>query len=60
MQKVRVPITNFQFGEISPSLISRTDVGVYAASAQRVKNFLLRSEGGVIKRSGTKQDISLF
>lgn len=55
MQKVRVPITNFQFGEISPSLISRTDVGVYAASAQRVKNFLLRSEGGVIKRSGTKQ-----
>jgi hypothetical protein len=55
MQKVRVPLTNFQFGEISPSLLSRTDTGVYSASAQRVKNFLLRSEGGVIKRSGTRQ-----
>ena len=54
MQKVRVPITNFQFGEVSPSLYSRTDTAVYTASAQRVENFFLRSEGGVIKRSGTE------
>tara|TARA_R110002012_G_scaffold61313_1_gene160806 strand:+ start:1385 stop:3991 length:2607 start_codon:yes stop_codon:yes gene_type:complete len=52
MQKVRVPITNFQFGEVSPSLYSRTDSDVYTASAQRVENLFLRAEGGVIKRPG--------
>lgn len=52
MQKVRVPLTNFQFGEVSPSLYSRTDSAVYTASAQRVENFFLRAEGGVIKRAG--------
>lgn len=52
MQKVRVPLTNFSFGEVSPSLTSRTDSPIYNQSAQRVKNFFLRSEGGVIKRSG--------
>ena len=55
MRKVRVPVNNFQFGEISPSAISRTDSAVYSASAQRVENFLLRSEGGVIKRAGTEK-----
>ena len=52
MQKIQVPITNFQFGEVSPSLTSRTDTPVYGASAQKVENFFLRSEGGVIKRAG--------
>jgi len=52
MRKVRVPLTNFSFGEVSPSLYSRTDSPIYNQSAQRVKNFFLRSEGGVIKRSG--------
>ena len=52
MRKLRVPLPNFQFGEISPSLISRTDSKVYSNSAQKVENFFLRAEGGVIKRSG--------
>lgn len=52
MQKVRVPLTNFQYGEVSPSLYSRTDTPVYNNSAQRVENFSLRAEGGVIKRAG--------
>ncbi len=52
MQKVRVPLTNFAFGEVSPSLYSRTDSPVYNQSAQRLKNFFIRTEGGVIKRSG--------
>ena len=52
MRKLRVPITNLQFGEISPSLISRTDSQVYANSAQKVENFFIRAEGGVIKRAG--------
>ena len=55
MQKVKVPLTNFQFGEVSPSLYSRTDTPIYNQSAQRVENFFLRSEGGVIKRSGLKK-----
>jgi hypothetical protein len=54
MQKVRVPITNFQFGEISDSTIMRTDSPVYQASAQRVENLLVRAEGGVAKRGGLK------
>ena len=54
MQKVRVPLTNFAFGEVSPSLTSRTDSPIYNQSAQRVKNFFLRSEGGIVKRSGLK------
>ena len=52
MQKVRVPLTNFRFGEVSPSLYSRTDTAIYNQSAQRVENFFLRSEGGVVKRAG--------
>ncbi len=54
MRIARVPITNFQFGEISPSLISRTDTDVYTNSAQKLENFFIRSEGGVIKRNGLK------
>ena len=54
MQVVRIPFTNFQFGEIRPSLIGRTDTQVYTNSAQKLTNFLLRAEGGVIKRMGTK------
>ena len=52
MRKAKVPLTNFQFGEISPSLISRTDTRVYNNSAQNIENFFLRAEGGVIKRAG--------
>tara|TARA_R100001460_G_scaffold458_2_gene2142 strand:- start:8309 stop:10588 length:2280 start_codon:yes stop_codon:yes gene_type:complete len=54
MRKARVPITNFQYGEISPSLSSRTDSAIYNSSAQSVKNFFLMSEGGVKKRGGFK------
>ena len=52
MRKLRVPLSNFQFGEVSPSLISRTDSKVYSSSAQKVENFFLRAEGGIIKRAG--------
>jgi len=52
MQKARIPLTNFQYGEISPSLVSRTDSAIYNSSAQSVKNFFIRTEGGVAKRGG--------
>ena len=39
MQKVRVPISSFQFGEVSDSLISRSDTPILNSSAQRDENF---------------------
>ena len=54
MARMRVPLNNFSFGEVSPSLTSRTDSQVYQNAAEIVKNFFVRSEGGVVKRSGMK------
>tara|TARA_R100001480_G_scaffold15960_3_gene24842 strand:- start:1809 stop:4046 length:2238 start_codon:yes stop_codon:yes gene_type:complete len=53
--RVRVPQNSFQFGEISPSLTSRTDSPVYTNAAERVRNFFIKGEGGVKKRPGTKR-----
>ena len=55
MARIRVPITNFQYGEISPSMLSRTDTQVYANSGKKVENFFLRNEGGLLKRFGTRK-----
>ena len=55
MARVRVPLNNFQFGEVSPSLTSRTDTKVYTNAAEQVRNFFIRSEGGLKKRTGTKR-----
>ena len=54
MQKVRVAQNSFQFGEISDSLIMRTDSPVYVASAQRVENMVVTAEGSLKKRHGLK------
>ena len=40
MRKAKIPLTNFQFGEISPSLIARTDTKIYNNSAQKIENEL--------------------
>ena len=55
MARVRVPQNSFQFGEISPSLTSRTDSPVYTNAAEKVRNFFIKGEGGVKKRPGTKR-----
>ena len=54
MQKVRVAQNSFQFGEVSDSLIMRTDTAVYPASAQRVENMVVTAEGSLKKRFGLK------
>jgi DNA-binding beta-propeller fold protein YncE len=54
MQKVRVAQNSFQFGEVSDSLVMRTDTAVYPASAQRVENMLVTAEGSLKKRQGLK------
>ena len=55
MPRIRVPLANFQFGEVSPSLTSRTDTKIYNAAAKKVENFFLRNEGGLLRRFGTER-----
>ena len=55
MARIRVPQNSFQFGEVSPSLTSRTDSAIYKNAAERVRNFFIRGEGGLTKRPGTKR-----
>ena len=45
MQKQRVAINSFQFGEVSDSLRMRTDTSVYPASASKLENLIVMSEG---------------
>lgn len=54
MQRVRVPLNSFQFGEISDTTIMRTDSPVYASSAQLLQNVLVQANGGAKKRPGMK------
>jgi len=54
MQKIRIPISSFQYGEVSDSLIMRTDTAVYNASAQSLQNMVVMAEGSVKKRYGLK------
>ena len=55
MARIRVPLNNFAFGEINPSLTSRTDTPVYNSAAETVQNFFIRAEGGVVTRPGTQR-----
>lgn len=54
MQKVRVPLNSFQFGEVSDSTLMRTDSPIYASSAQSLENMIVLAEGSVKKRPGLK------
>jgi hypothetical protein len=54
MQKIRVPINSFQYGEVSRSAMMRTDTQIYNASAQSLKNMTVMAEGSVKKRPALK------
>ncbi len=45
--------TNFTSGEIGPYLASRTDLAQYENSASTLQNWIVRAQGGIIKRPGT-------
>ena len=45
MQKVRVPINSFQYGEVSDSLSMRVDTPIYSASASTIQNMVVMAEG---------------
>jgi len=55
MQRVRTPYTNFAFGEVSPSVRSRTDTPIYQSSALKCSNVVQLPEGGLKRRYGTKR-----
>lgn len=59
MQKYRVPINSFQFGEVSPSTLSRIDTPIYVSSAQSLENIIVRAEGAAIKRAGLKNHFNV-
>ena len=54
MQKVKVAINSFQYGEISESTLMRTDSQVYSASAQRIENLIVTAEGALKRRPSFK------
>lgn len=54
MQKIRVPINSFQYGEVSRSAMMRTDTQIYNSSAQSLKNMTVMAEGSVKKRPALK------
>jgi hypothetical protein len=45
---------NFNAGELSPFLTSRTDVAKYESGCQLLENFIILPYGGVIRRPGTQ------
>ena len=48
------PQFSFTAGELSPSLHSRVDLARYATALKTCKNFIVRQQGGVDNRPGTR------
>src|SRR5712671_4758034 len=45
---------SFAGGELSPALSARADVAKYQSGLRTCRNFLVRREGGVANRAGTR------
>src|SRR5262245_42201490 len=45
---------NFNAGELSPFLTSRTDIAKYESGCQTLENFLLLPYGAALRRPGTQ------
>lgn len=54
MARVNTLKASFAGGEVSPRLISRTDIAKYKSGARVIENMIVQSHGGLKKRSGTK------
>lgn len=46
--------TNFTSGEVSPLLKGRVDITRYFNGVQKLRNFLVKPQGGIVRRSGTR------
>lgn len=54
MGKAKLLQTNFTGGELSPLMMGRTDTVKYQNGAAKLTNMLVRQQGGLWKREGTK------
>lgn len=54
MARADVIQTNFTSGEVSPLMRGRVDIQKYANGARELMNFVVRPQGGITRRSGTK------
>jgi hypothetical protein len=45
---------SFSGGELSPRLYGRSDLQKYASGAECIENFIVRPEGGLMRRHGTR------
>lgn len=55
MQKVHPVQTNFSAGELSPWLLGRNDIERYFAGAEIIENYIVRHQGPVVRRMGTRK-----
>lgn len=46
--------TNFTSGEVSPLITGRTDINKYFNGARKLQNFIVKPQGGTMRRSGTR------
>jgi len=54
MPRVTKLLNNFNTGEISPELDARVDQQKYSSASKTIDNFIIRPEGGIHRRSGTR------
>lgn len=54
MSRANIMQTNFTSGEVSPLMIGRVDVNKYANGAKQLTNMIVRPQGGVCRRPGSK------
>lgn len=52
MGKITKTSSSFSFGEVSPDLVSREDLGTYEKGAMVLENFVVSVIGGIKRRSG--------
>ena len=55
MQQVNPVQTNFSAGELSPYLLGRTDIERYFSGAECIENMIVRHQGPLEKRMGTRR-----
>jgi len=53
-KKVITLINSFKAGELTPRLDVRTDLDIYNSGCKKLKNVIIRHQGGIRKRAGTK------
>jgi hypothetical protein len=54
MPQANIIQTNFTSGEISPLMYGRSDVTKYFNGAKKLQNFIVRPQGGIVRRTGTR------